>query len=331
MPVLETSDVDIESRRALVSAAEELAAGGGLGDTVLADPSARLPRQLAERLSRTIRPPRPGAGYQVVRGLFAEFTDLGPTPLHWRETDRQRCAPLDIALVLVAAQLGRVFGWTDQQDGRIVHNIVPSPGCEELQIGSSSTTPLAWHTEDAFHPDRADLLLLACVRNPDGIGSRLSTVASAGLSERAVDLLLKPHVVILPDDSYEDDGAAQQEPIGMSTLWPRNDSLGLRYDPSYARLLTDDAAFRCAYEELGQALEEGSFVVPLSPGDLVIIDNDAAVHGRTAFEPRYDGTDRWLKRILVRSPQPRPGRERLEHGYEQQQVDAYHGSPVLPV
>jgi len=39
--------------------------------------------------------------------------------------------------------------------------------------------------------------------------------------------------------------------------------------------------------------------VVLDDGDLLVIDNDRAVHGRTAFTPRYDGTDRWLRRALV--------------------------------
>jgi L-asparagine oxygenase len=32
---------------------------------------------------------------------------------------------------------------------------------------------------------------------------------------------------------------------------------------------------------------------------LLIIDNRRAVHGRTAFTPRYDGRDRWLKRAYL--------------------------------
>jgi L-asparagine oxygenase len=30
-----------------------------------------------------------------------------------------------------------------------------------------------------------------------------------------------------------------------------------------------------------------------------VIDNTAAVHGRSPFSPRYDGTDRWLQRAFV--------------------------------
>ncbi|HET6858825.1 MAG TPA: hypothetical protein VFH94_17260, partial [Streptomyces sp.] len=121
MPVQEISDLDVETRRAFAAAAGACAAGGALGDTVLADPGAALPDALAARLTSAVRPPEPGAGYRVVRGLFTEFDDQGPTPLHWRETDRERCAPFDIGLAMVASLVGRVFGWSDQQDGRIVH------------------------------------------------------------------------------------------------------------------------------------------------------------------------------------------------------------------
>ena len=34
-------------------------------------------------------------------------------------------------------------------------------------------------------------------------------------------------------------------------------------------------------------------------GDLLIIDNTVAVHGRSPFTPRFDGTDRWLQRTFV--------------------------------
>ena len=36
----------------------------------------------------------------------------------------------------------------------------------------------------------------------------------------------------------------------------------------------------------------------VNPGDVVFIDNYLAVHGRGSFIPRYDGTDRWLRKAL---------------------------------
>ena len=40
--------------------------------------------------------------------------------------------------------------------------------------------------------------------------------------------------------------------------------------------------------------------VVLEPGDLLVIDNNVAVHGRSPFVARFDGHDRWLQRTLRR-------------------------------
>ncbi|HYG65572.1 MAG TPA: arginine beta-hydroxylase, Fe(II)/alpha-ketoglutarate-dependent, partial [Thermoanaerobaculia bacterium] len=39
--------------------------------------------------------------------------------------------------------------------------------------------------------------------------------------------------------------------------------------------------------------------VVLEPGEICFIDNFKAVHGRRAFRARYDGEDRWLKRVNI--------------------------------
>lgn len=304
----------------LADAASSMADHGDTGDTVLSAAVPPWPAQLEHRLSELISPPEPEIGYRLVPGLFAGFGDLGPTMTHWKDVDRGRTAAFDIGLVLVASLLGQVFGWENQQQGRIVHNILPNPDSAELQVGASSTARLSWHTEDAFHPGRADFLLLACVRNHDGVGTGLSAIGSAELSEADVAVLSEPQLMIYPDASYEEYEADACQVAGMPTLWRRSGRLCLRYDPAYTRLLTTDLNFTGAYHRLGQGLEHKGVMIALEPGDLLIVDNDATVHSRAPFRARYDGTDRWLKRVLVRAPRQRPASERLEHGYRQFQV-----------
>lgn len=326
-----TEPAPVKLARDLAEAAGALAASGSTADSPPVRPGAALPPAMRARLARLTRPPAPGAGYRVVKGLFSAFGDQGPTATHWKDTDRERTAALDLGIVLVAALHGEVFGWANQQDGHLVHNILPSPQYAHMQVGGSSTTALSWHTEDAFHPDRADFLLLVCVRNPDGIGSRIATVGSLDLEPDRIARLSEPRLVIHPDDSYQPDGsdpddsladgsAGHRGPDGMATLSYRSGRMCLRYDPTYTRMLTDDPAFLDAYEELGRQLEERSRMVALEPGDLLIVDNDAAVHGRGSFRARYDGTDRWLKRVLVRSGRSRPPSERHEQGFGQRQT-----------
>jgi hypothetical protein len=51
--------------------------------------------------------------------------------------------------------------------------------------------------------------------------------------------------------------------------------------------------------------------VVLRPGDVLVVDNLRAVHGRRSFQARFDGNDRWLRRVsAVRDLRS----FRLEHG-----------------
>jgi L-asparagine oxygenase len=54
-----------------------------------------------------------------------------------------------------------------------------------------------------------------------------------------------------------------------------------------------------AFDELRTAMTSCLTGAVLTPGDLLVVDNRAAVHGRTAFSARYDGGDRWLRRCFA--------------------------------
>ncbi len=313
--------------RQLNSTAHALAAVGATADDVFGRHLTEVPPELAAALAPVLRPPERTAGLRVVRGLLEGYADPGPTPASWKQAVSARTAAMDIAVVLAAATLGQVFGWAGQQDGRLVHNIMPSRGSERLQVGASSTAQLAWHTEDAFHAGRAGLLLLACVRNEDGVGSQVASIRRATLTSRQVEVLGRRRVAILPDDSYPgwwSDGERWRS--ATATVWQASDGLCVRYDPSYSRFLDPDPEFAGAYAALGRALDGCGEPVLIGPGDVLLIDNDVAVHGRLPFSPRYDGTDRWLKRVLVRLANNRPRSEDREDGYGQVLVEPPYGS-----
>src|SRR5436305_891520 len=79
----------------------------------------------------------------------------------------------------------------------------------------------------------------------------------------------------------------------------------LRYDPAYTPIERADPEFRSAYDDLGAELERVCRTAVLDPGQLLLVDNDVVVHGRVPFTPRYDGTDRWIKRVNIRLPRHR--------------------------
>jgi hypothetical protein len=292
------------------------------GDIGAIEEAKRRVARLDPVLADECRPVGDG-GAVVIRGLRAADMPLGPTPPSWAETPRDATPHWDATLLLLASLIGRPFGWEGQQDGRLVHDIVPSKGHEHEQTGASSTVELSPHTEDAFHPGRANLLLLACLRNHDAVPTSLSSVRHARLSAVERGLLERPTLPILPDDSYEEsDEGSTAPPPEVATLWDGDGGLRIRYDPAYTPLEQADGDYRAAYDWLSGELDRVAVEVTLDAGDVLVIDNDVAVHGRQPFQARYDGTDRWLKRVSVREPSSdRPPTEAAEHGYGQPLID----------
>lgn len=275
--------------------------------------------RLGETIRQVCRPVDTDDGLYVLRGLPVDDDGIGPTPGSWA-TAGDRAAAWDVILLLLATAMGHPIAWEGQQEGRFVHNIVPSPGHEAEQTGASSTVLLSPHTEDAFHPGRAHLLLLACMRNHDAVATTAASIRRVRLSPDDVALLSRPVLPILPDDAYaEAQSFTGQQPPKVPALWQTAAGPTLRYDPAYTPLDEAPADYRAAYDRLTAELERVSVAVALEPGDVLVVDNDMVVHGRVPFRARYDGTDRWLKRASVRVPgrRTRPLAEADEHGYGQ--------------
>lgn len=269
------------------------------------------------------RPVDTADGLFVLTGLPIDDETIGATPSIWATAGDGGVQ--DIVLLLLSAAMGHLIAWPGQQDGRFVHNIVPARGHESEQTGASSTVLLSPHTEDAFHPGRANLLLLGCMRNHDRIATTAASIRRTHLDDADLETLSRAEVPILPDDSYtEAQSYIHQPPPPVPTLFHANDGLTLRFDPAYTPLEQATPAYQQAYRRLTAELARVSVSVALSPGQVLVIDNDQAVHGRVPFRPRYDGTDRWLKRASVRVPgrRTRPLAEADEHGYGQAILEA---------
>ncbi len=319
---LDRRTLSATSTAALGRIAQDLAAQ--LGSSPLADVADAVDRRLPElpaELSATLRPPG-DLGAVIIDGLTVDDAELGPTPSSWREVGTAG-REFELALLLLARCAGEPFGWRGQQQGRLINSIVPSRGQEQAQTGASSATTLSPHTEDAFHPRRAHLMLLGCLRNPDRVGTTVSSIRRVELDDDQQQTLTRPVLPILPDDTYGGDHD-QHSATPTPTVWPGPDGLTLRYDPAYTPLERADADYLAAYTHLAAELDRVRVTAVLDPGELLLIDNDVAVHGRVPFTARYDGTDRWLKRVNIRLPQrERRPEEATEDGYGEQLVEPF--------
>lgn len=208
--------------------------------------------------------------------------------------------------LLYGGLMGQVFGWATQQDGRIVNDVLPVPHLADAQVGGSSRTELAWHTEDAFHPGRADFICLFCLRNPDGAPTTVACLADAIEDADLGEALFEPCVTIPADDAQAEganslgskdwaEGSLEAVPILTRTAA----GLSMRIDPAYMVAWPPESDVKDEIAKFCAALDGNLRDVVLSPGDILILDNRRAVHGRRPFRARYDGRDRWLKRVNV--------------------------------
>lgn len=255
----------------------------------------------------------------VVSGYPLDDDRIGPTPAHWKDRHGvSRTLEEEMLLVLLASLLGDAIGWSTQQDGYVVHDVLPIRGHEKAQIGSGSEELITWHTEDAFHPFRGDYLGMMCLRNPDRVATTVTAAASLRLAPEHVRVLFEPRFPIRPDESHRvksrpdpgsvdsDLGAAydriermfdRPEKIAVLSGDPR--APYLRLDPYFMDRIDDDPEGQAAFDALTAEIDANLVDLVLEPGDCCFIDNYRAVHGRQPFKARYDGKDRWMKRINV--------------------------------
>jgi hypothetical protein len=219
-----------------------------------------------------------------------------PTPSHWRDD----CAtPNDAAFLRISEMFGRVYGYSDLQGGRRVQEIFPIPDDAEKQVGSGAVE-LKLHTEDPTLPYRAERLGFLCVSNADRVPTVVSAPDLSALSSRAAECLLSRPLRIF-SDRPSDPGLKGQELVTTVLFRDEAGRLAFIYDPVYVDYASMGAAERSAFAELTELVESSAFDFLLEPGQIGILDNYRVSHGRPQYRPRYDGTDRWLKRTQISS------------------------------
>ncbi len=209
-------------------------------------------------------------------------------------------------LLAVAKLLGEPVGYRPEMNGSVVQNLVPTRANSDRQVSTSSSVTLLFHTETAFHPYRPSYLLLLCLR-ADGVAeTTLSSIdqVKADLSPATAEILFQRRFRTGVDESFlngRDNVLGPPVPV----LSGNPDSPRLTFDEDL--MIGTDADAQAALEKLGEAVVARHLRLKLEPGDLLIVDNHKAVHGRGPYRPRFDGTDRWLQRSFVIPALPASG------------------------
>lgn len=245
--------------------------------------------------------------FPLIHGMSVDawISDL-PTPaslnnLCTDEKYSQAMHAIDRAFIVEANRWGKPYGYIQEQNGARVQNLFPIKQHESDQISSSSKVTLEMHTETAFHPYKPETLVLLCIREDASAGTTYSTLPEIleHLSPMDKEELKKPQFSTSLDDSFKSDRQPDKQ-ITMSIL--STDETQIVFDR--ALMTSEMENGQRALNALINAVNQTKHTIFLKTGEMLGINNRIVVHGRTPFSPRYDGTDRWIKRALVRHTPP---------------------------
>ena len=219
-------------------------------------------------------------------------------------------------LIEIAEQYGFPISYAQESNGQLIQNILPIKNTENKQISTSSIIDLDLHTETAFHPYKPDYVLLFCLRGDPAAVTTYAHVLDivAQLDEETLEVLQQPFFKTSLDLSFRMNGehdvefmlpilkkytiseTIRQARISPITFWT------MTYDK--ALMVGTNEIARNALITFQKAVEKSIREVTLKTGDLLVLNNEYIVHGRRHFKPRYDGTDRWVRRVMVRKQLP---------------------------
>lgn len=256
----------------------------------------QLPPRLLRVLSR-FRCSGGEYGSLLIRNLPID-EPLRATPVGGQLPDWRQVPLATVVQLAAMSRLGEVIAYRDEKGGQLVQDVTPVPGAQDRQE-NSGTVYLELHTEDGFHPHKPDFITLLCLR-PDHDRTALTLVTSASqvlprLSARDVAILREPLFRIRISSSFHPRGPATWSAPLPAVSGPDDDP-ELVADLHAMEALSTPA--REVLQRLGAVLVASVAGVALDAGDLLVVDNRLAAHGRTGFTARYDGTDRWLRRCF---------------------------------
>lgn len=255
-----------------------------------------LPTVLTERLMEFRRYGNQDGVY-LIRNFPINEKKIGPTPKHWAQSAQTKeHFETEMYLLGVTSVLGEVFSFNTQHDGNIIQNIVPLVSDRYEQVGTGSKVFLEWHTEDAFHDFSADFIGLLCLRSDPSAATTFSSIRNMHIPDRYKQLLSQKKYYAGIDKAHGGTGRAE-DGVPISILEGDYKDPSLRIDTSCIAAVDPEAE-----EALNHLISQMNYTacqVVLQQGDLLIMDNRNVVHGRTAFDPKYNGTDRWLQRVSI--------------------------------
>ena len=198
---------------------------------------------------------------------------------------------------------GEMISYEAEGYGRLFQDVIPVKSMEQDQTSIGSNKELEIHTEQAFSKLRPDILSLACLRSDPQAYTYLLPVQKIleSTTQEEQHLLQQPLWKTGVDLSFKINGHEFLEGDLRGPL-----SILTHHDNQTTHLVFDQDLMQGTTPQSQQIITkivdiyyQHRFAHNLLPGEIILIDNQRSVHGRSPFYPKYDGKDRFLIRCFA--------------------------------
>lgn len=198
--------------------------------------------------------------------------------------------------------IGELISYEAEGYGRLFQDVVPVKKMENEQTSIGSNTELEIHTEQAFSNLRPDILSLACIRGDplaqtyilpvmkilENVNDDEREMLRLPLWKTGVDLSFK----LYQNEFIEGDIRGPFPIISEDDVDPK-----LLFDQDLMFGINENADI--LIKKIIDIYYKHRIQHNLQSGEIILIDNMRAVHGRSPFYPKYDGEDRFLIRCFA--------------------------------
>lgn len=241
--------------------------------------------------------------YVYIKGLPID-NDLPETPIDGKWSKNKRSFKSEACLLGIAQLIGIPYAFQQEKDGKLIHQIVPVQGQESSLSSAGSVVNLGFHTEAAFDKTlRPDFVILICLRSDFEKNAKTTIVdirdVIKHLDQKSIEELSKPNFITRIPVSFTDAGAKTEWSDPLPIISNNKETPQFIFDTYLTKSIKKSS--ENALTKLIKILNTESIQTTfyLEKGDCLIIPNRTCVHGRTSFQPRFDGKDRWLQRVYV--------------------------------
>jgi L-asparagine oxygenase len=260
-----------------------------------------VPQRIREKLANFVNHGSE-TGFLLIRRIPIDFRTLSKTPKDNTQRLGEKTTFAKVQAILLHV-VGEMIAYEAEGCGRLFQDVIPMADMENEQTSLGSNIELEIHTEQAFSNLRPDILSLACLRGDANAFTNILPVhiILQHLSQEERAMLHEPLWKTGVDLSFKLFGQDFKEGYirgPLSILQGENeDDPQLVFDQDLMAGLTEDA--NRLLHKIVDIYYRHRIMHNFKSGEIMMVDNRRAIHGRSAFYPRYNGYDRFLVRCFA--------------------------------